>query len=252
MKLYVNNGQIIAGMTVKDTTQEEKNNMALHVCENDQHILQNRKSFAARIGYSINDLVCAFQTHSANFYKVTPKDCGRGALTMETAIPNTDALYTYEANIVLTSFSADCVPILLYNEQTNVIAAIHSGWQGTVKEVLPTLLHQLIHVEQNPAHTFHVYINPALSQQKFEVDRDVYEKFKVLGYADDFMYFHVKTGKYHIDNQLTIQKQCELVGIPTTQIHLDSTCTYMSDDGFSYRQDKKTGRHMSFIVRKAD
>ena len=54
---------------------------------------------------------------------------------MDTAIPDTDALYTYEPNLVLCSFTADCVPVIFYNEVNGLIGVIHSGWQGTVKEI---------------------------------------------------------------------------------------------------------------------
>lgn len=250
MNLLIDNMDLIAGTTVKNLKAPEQNNMALHICDNISAIIKNRQQFAQNIGCEVTDFVCAKQTHSANFYKVTSLDRGKGAMTMENAIPNTDALYTYESRILLTSFSADCVPILLYNEKSGVIGAVHSGWQGTVKEITPRLLHQLIVEEKNDASAFHVYIGTALSQQKFEVDRDVYEKFESLGYADEFMYYNPDTNKYHIDNQKTVKKQCELAGIPSSQITIDYTCTFLHEQGFSYRQDKKCGRHMSFIMKK--
>ena len=241
---------IIAGMTMKEPGMAELNNMALHICENPAAIIQNRERLAEEIGCRIEDFVCAVQTHSANFHKVTKEDRGRGALTMDDAIPDTDALYTYESGIVLTSFSADCVPVLLYNEKSGVIAAVHSGWQGTVKEVMRKLLHQLIAEEKNDPAAFHVRIGPALSQEKFEVDGDVHDKFKALGYADEFIDYNEETKKYHIDNQKTVKKQCELAGIPSDRITIDPTCTYLDDRCFSYRQDKKCGRHMSFIMKR--
>lgn len=250
MKNYMNLAGFIAGTTMKEPEMAELNNMALHICENTEDIIQNRKQLAEEIGCHIGDFVCAMQTHSANFYKVTEDDRGRGAFTIEDAIADTDALYTYESGIVLTSFSADCVPVLLYNEKSGVIAAVHSGWQGTVKEVTSKLLQQLIVEEKNDPAAFHIYIGPALSQDKFEVDKDVYEKFKALGYADEFIYYNEETKKYHIDNQKTVKKQCELAGIPSAQIHIDSTCTYIDERTFSYRQDKNCGRHMSFIMKK--
>ncbi len=250
MNLLIDNKYLIAGTTVKNSKVPEQNNMALHICDNTSAIIKNRQQLAKSLGCKVTDFVCAEQTHSANFYKVTNQDRGKGAVTMENAIPNTDALYTYESGILLTSFSADCVPILLYNEKSGVIGAVHSGWQGTVKEIIPRLLHQLIIEEANDASAFHMYIGTALSQQKFEVDCDVYEKFKALGYADEFMYYNSDTNKYHIDNQKTVKKQCELAGIPAHQITIDDTCTFLHEQGFSYRQDKKCGRHMSFIMKK--
>jgi len=127
---------------------------------------------------------------------------------------------------------------------------IHSGWQGTVKEITLKVFEHLIQVEQCNPSDVHVQIGAALSQEKFEVDEDVYGKFNDLGYADDFIYYNDQTDKYHIDNQQTVKKQCELVGIPASQITIDKTCTYISPHGFSHRQDKHSGRHLSFIMKK--
>ncbi|MEG0473118.1 MAG: polyphenol oxidase family protein, partial [Solibacillus sp.] len=96
----------------------------------------------------------------------------------------------------------------------------------------------------------HVLIGPALSQEKFEVDADVYDQFKALGYADDFIYYNETSKKYHIDNQLTVKKQCELAGVPAENIQIDSMCTFLDESGFSYRQTKQAGRHLSFIMQK--
>lgn len=249
-KIYLDDDKFIAGMTLKDETEIEQNNMALHSCVNQDGILENRKKLAKFLGCNVNQFVCANQTHSANFHCVTLADRGSGAEQLDTAIKDSDALYTYEPNIVLCSFTADCVPVIFYNNRNGLIGVIHSGWQGTVKEIIPKLFNHLFKIEQCDLSDFTVYIGAALSQEKFEVDEDVYLKFKGLDYADDFMYYDYQTNKYHIDNQQTVKKQCELAGIPSDQIFIDSTCTFLNPDGFSYRQDKKAGRHLSFIMRR--
>ncbi|MEO4052348.1 peptidoglycan editing factor PgeF [Solibacillus sp. CAU 1738] len=248
MKTYINNENFLAGITVKENTNEE-NNTALHICQSIDVVQKNRQELAAQIGYTLDDFVCTQQTHSANFYKVTAADKGKGAYSLDTAIEDTDALYTYEKGIVLTSFTADCVPVILTNAKTGLIGVVHSGWQGSVKEITLKLLQHVI-LEGNNPRDLHITIGMALSQDKFEVDEDVYLKFKALGYADQFMYYNESTNKYHIDNQLTVKKQCELAGIPTEQITVDSTCTFNAINGFSYRQDKQCGRHLTFVVRK--
>ncbi|WP_277584037.1 peptidoglycan editing factor PgeF [Psychrobacillus antarcticus] len=250
IKMYVNNEKIIAGMTMKDREELEQGNMALHVCLNTDHVIENRKKLATSLACEIDNFVCTNQTHSAHFHRVTLADKGHGAMSKNTAIADTDALYTFEPNIVLSSFTADCVPVIFYNTVNGLIGVIHSGWQGTIKEVAPKLFKHLIEVENCNPSDLHVQIGAAISQEKFEVDADVYGKFHDLGYANDFMYYKESTNKYHIDNQLTVKKQCELAGIPLDQISIDPTCTFMSPDGFSYREDKQAGRHLSFIMRK--
>ncbi|MGB2994130.1 MAG: peptidoglycan editing factor PgeF [Paenisporosarcina sp.] len=250
--IYVNNEKFIAGMTMKDDKEPENSNMALHTCNSTDDVLENRKNLATYLNCGLNDFVCANQTHSSNFHKVTLDDKGRGANRTDNAIIDTDAMYTYESNLLLSSFTADCVPVIFHNEVTGLLGVIHSGWQGTVKEITLKLIEHLKQEEQCNPNDLQVQIGAALSQEKFEVDEDVYVKFKELGYADDFMYYNDQTHKYHIDNQQTVKKQCELAGIPTEQITIDPTCTYISPDGFSYRQEKQSGRHLSFIMKKGE
>ncbi|WP_262175712.1 peptidoglycan editing factor PgeF [Saccharococcus sp. Marseille-Q5394] len=248
-KIYIDNSTFVAGTTLKDERRPEHNNMAFHASEKPESVIENRKRLADSLQRELTDFVSASQTHSANFHKVTVADKGRGAEVGATAIPDTDALYTIEPNVLLCSFTADCVPVIFWNEANGLIGVIHSGWQGTVKEITLKMFDHLKKVEGCKPGDFHVQIGMALSQEKFEVDEDVYVKFKALGYADEYMYFNETTNKYHIDNQKTVKKQLELAGIPPEQITLDRTCTYISPDGFSYRQDKKAGRHLSFVMR---
>lgn len=249
-KLYINTDILTAGITLKDPSEPENNNMALHACDNTADILENRRKLADLAGCELRGFVCAHQCHSANFYKAALEDKGRGAVTMDDAIPDTDALYTFEPNLLLCCFTADCVPVILYDEASGLIGTIHSGWEGTVKEIVPKVLKHLVQVENCCPKDIQILIGPAISQAEFEVDRDVYERFKALGYADEFLSYNRQTGKYHIDNQLTVKRQCELQGIPSDRISVDRTCTFVSGDCFSYRRDKACGRHLSYIMRK--
>ncbi len=248
-KIYLNHEKFKAGMTLKDSAELEDNNMALHACNNSAYVVENRQKLASFLHCKLEDFVCANQTHSANFRRISIDDKGLGANRMDTAIADTDALYTYEPNLLLCSFAADCVPVIFYNEVTGLIGVIHSGWQGTVKEISLNVFNYLSQAEHCNPRDLHIQIGMALSQEKFEVDHDVFVKFKNLGYADEFIDYNEQTTKYHIDNQQTVKRQCELAGIPADQITIDRTCTYLNPDGFSYRQDKQCGRHLSFIMR---
>lgn len=248
-KLYLKNSKIIAGMTLKDSTEPQSNNMALHACVNTDNIIENRQKLAVFLNCGLDDFVCAWQSHSSNFHKVTLLDKGRGSDTMDTAIPDTDALYTYEPNLLLCCFTSDCVPVIFYDEVTGLIGTIHSGWQGTVKEIASKVLAHLIRFEDCDPRSLNVIIGSALSQEKFEVDEDVCEKFKNLGYGDEYIYFNENTQKSHIDNQMIVSKQCEMKGIRKEKILIDRTCTFQDPEHFSYRQDKNCGRHMSFVMR---
>lgn len=246
---YQNQESTLMGMTMKDCNEPEFNNTALHACISTKDVLHNRQELARDLHCEVEDFVFANQTHSANFHKVTAQDRGKGMLRQDTAIADTDALYTFESDIVLCSLTADCVPVLFYSDDSTLIGAIHSGWQGTVKEITLKLFRHLQQHENCDLSRIHVQIGAALSQEKFEVDEDVYKKLHDLGYADEWIFYNQNTKKYHIDNQLTVKKQCQLAGIPEAHITIDRTCTFMSPAGFSYRQDRQAGRHVSFIKR---
>ena len=250
LKFYANEDNFIAGMTQKDPTELENNNMALHACENPQMVLANREKLAHRLNSPLTHFICANQTHSANFRRVSKSDSGRGAVDAKDAFPETDALYTYDSDLVLCSFAADCVPVIIRDRKTGLIGVVHSGWQGTIKEITLKLLQQLIEVEKSDPADLEIQIGSAISQQKFEVDKDVYLKFADLGYASEFMFLNKATNKYHIDNQAVVKRQCELAGVPAEQIDIDATCTFSSPNGFSYRENRKSGRHLIFVMKK--
>lgn len=250
MKTYWDDSTVFAGITLKDSNKREDNNMALHVCQNSEDVIYNRHVLSRLLNIPLNNFVFANQTHSNNFHRVTKADLGKGTLTQQDAINDTDALYTYEKNIVLTSFVADCAPILFRSEKSNLVGAIHSGWQGTIKEITRKLFVHLKEIEHEDLQYIHVQIGMCISQNKFEVDFDVFDKFQRLQYADEFMYFDSETNKYHIDNAAVIKKQCLLAGILEHNILIDPTCTFINDNAFSYRQNKSCGRHLAFIYRK--
>lgn len=241
---------LITGITLKDEEKKESNNMALHVCQSKADIIANREQLSEKLNVPLNQFVCANQTHSDRFYKVTKEDLGRGAYHLEDAIDAVDALYTKEAGLMLTTFTADCVPLIFYDPSSQLIGAIHSGWKGTVQSITEKVFTHLKKEEGLQVDTCLVHIGSCLSMKNFEVDKDVEQLFKKLTYADDWITYDPVKNKYFIDNQAVVKEQCLNAGIQPENIDYDQVCTMDSKRHFSYRQDKKTGRHMTFIYRK--
>lgn len=251
IKYWLNSERVVAGMTFADDTAPERNNMALHVCREESDVRENRTKLSEQLGCNLMDFVCTNQTHGTNIHHVVAADRGRGAATADTAIPETDALYTYEPGLLLCCFTADCVPVILYHETSGFAGTIHSGWQGTVKEITPKFLNRIQTREKLLPEELTVFLGAALGAARFEVDEDVSRQYSRLGYLDDLITYRSESGKYHIDNQMAVRRQCELAGIRPDRIFMDRTCTYDGEDCFSYRRNKECGRHMSFIMRRA-
>lgn len=243
---------ILAGTTLKVQQEPENFNMALHACQNSENVMDNRKKMAEDFNLDVNQFVFAKQTHSDHIKKVTHEDMGKGAFDYESGIEDCDALYTSEKGILLGVFHADCVPVLLYDPVTQIVAAIHAGWQGTVKEITGKSIAYLKENENvNPAN-LRVYIGPAICQNNFEVDQDVVEKVKAMSFdTSSFIYHKEEDNKFFVDNKGLNRQQCLNAGVLAENIRYDKNCTYANQENFfSFRKDKNCGRHCTFIMIK--
>lgn len=251
VQFYETPDNITAGTSLKDPNQALNGNLTLHTGEDKMMVIANRQALAEALHVDTTQFIFANQTHSNKAYQVKANDQGRGTKTTEDAIDDVDALFTYEPNIVIGVFTADCVPILFYDESTGLIGAIHSGWRGTVQDVIATTFAQIKSQQPNIyMGNIKAVLGPSIAQESSEVDQDVVDQFKALGYADDFIRWDDKRQKYLIDNQATIVEQLKRVGFLEEHITKSNQDTFTMTEGFSYRLNKTPGRHFSFITRK--
>ncbi|MEG3767737.1 polyphenol oxidase family protein, partial [Alteromonas sp. 14N.309.X.WAT.G.H12] len=86
-------------------------------------------------------------------------------VTLPTHCIDADAAISRDHRFACAIMTADCVPILLANEQGNEVAAIHAGWQGLVKGIIGRTLEKLVSTPEQ----VHGWIGPAISQGCYEV-----------------------------------------------------------------------------------
>lgn len=242
---------VIAGTTLRNPNAKENGNLALHACMITNDVIDNRKQLSEEIGIDIHQWVFAKQTHSDHIHKVVKQDMGKGAICFTDSIEDCDALYTKEKNIGIGVFHADCVPVLLYDPYTEIIAAIHSGWQGTVKEITRKTLEHLITREQVDPKNVKAYIGPAIGYRSFEIGEDVIKQIKSMSFDTSNYLTPLSDGKALADNKgLNVQMLLDL-GVPKDSITINPNDTFLKNDAFfSYRRDHQCGRHLSFIYRK--
>jgi len=68
------------------------------------------------------------QVHGATVRAVTATSCG-------TCVPGADALITADTDVWLLARTADCIPLLLCDPVRRVVAAVHSGREGTRQNI---------------------------------------------------------------------------------------------------------------------
>lgn len=91
-----------------------------------------------------------------------------------------DALITNERGLRIGVKTADCVPILLYDACHKAVAAIHSGWKGTVQNIISaTITRMKAEFSTDPA-DIRAVIGPCIHVDAFEVGDEVYDKFAAM------------------------------------------------------------------------
>jgi polyphenol oxidase len=173
------------------------------------------------------------QTHSTTVIEAIPENKEKVA----------DASYTSKPNCVCVVQTADCLPILICNQQGTHVAAIHAGWRGLANGIIESTLQAL----QQPSHQLLVWLGPAIGPEKFEVGQEVYAAFTAK-YPQSAAAFKAHAeGKWLADLYVLAKMRLDSQGVAA--IFGGNFCTYTQDHFFfSYRREhKKTGRMASLI-----
>jgi YfiH family protein len=158
-----------------------------------------------------------------------------------------DALITNKKNIALGVFSADCVPILLHDKVNGVIAAVHSGWKGTLLDICGKTVEGMRQEYGTCAKDIIAYIGPHNKACCYEIGEEVAEKFRE---KDIYKKINVtNNGKLNLEKCI-INSLVEK-GVPEASINTLNICTYCNKEEklYSYRKDgESNGRLFSFVV----
>ncbi len=214
----------------------------------DPQALANRQILATQLGVSLDRFVFLEQTHSDNIHIATKADAGKGAFDFESALQDIDALVTTEKGLMLTVVNADCVPILLYDAQRQVVAAVHSGWRGTVKKILTKTVQVFLEKFGSKPTDIYVAIGPSIGVCCYEVGKDVEQNvIKSFGNKDFLEY---RNNKIYFDLWKANKHQLLKLGIPEKNIDLLGLCTSCHNDKFYSARRGDGGRQISGIMLK--
>ena len=87
-----------------------------------------------------------------------------------------DALITNKKNTPIAVLTADCAPILIYDEKNKMIAAIHAGWKGAYKGIIKKVIKFMIKKGCSPKNIT-AAIGPCISSRNYQVREDFIKKF---------------------------------------------------------------------------
>ena len=223
------------------TTTTTLGNLAYQVDEG-RNVKEHRLLLADLISIDLNRFVFVHQHHSNKIQKVTLADLGKGKDSFIDGV-DVDALYTYEKNVPLCIFHADCVPIFFVDETKGLVGIIHAGYKGTLIHVTYESIKKVIEDEGVNPSNLKFYVGPYRMPQSFKIDESSRKDIVEAGYQDA-----IKGDNF--DNGLANVIDLRRLGIKDSQISFSNFDTLTDDRFYSAYQKTPVGRLVSLIVLK--
>jgi hypothetical protein len=205
-------------------------NLGLHVGDDPVRVNRNRQSLSP---YMPSEPVWMEQVHGIEVANADAAACRVVA----------DASVARQRGSVCVVMTADCLPVLLCDEDGTVVAAAHAGWKGLVAGVIETTVKEMGVAPQKLL----AWLGPAIGPHAFEVGEEVRAAFMAHDAQAAAAFVPLAAaGKYRADIVRLARQRLDALGI--SRVYGSTFCTYHQQDKFySYRRDGVTGRMGTFI-----
>lgn len=186
--------------------------------DSEANVIENYRRFLSAVGLDFEGRVSSHQIHSAKVRYVTEADRGR-------SFDDCDGFVTDRKGVALIVKTADCVPILLADQQAGVVAALHAGWRGTVNGIAAEGVAEMLRLGAR-LENIRVAIGACIHECCFEVQQDFVDAVTAIKGAE-FANTHIRKreGRLHAD---LVSMNCEILesaGIARRQIDISADCT---------------------------
>ncbi|GAA2521340.1 peptidoglycan editing factor PgeF [Streptomyces sp. NPDC000678] len=197
-------------------------------------VRSNRELAAKSLGVDPARVVWMNQVHGADAVVVDEPWGDR-------PVPEVDAIVTARRGLALAVLTADCVPVLLADPVAGVAAAAHAGRPGLVAGVVPAAVRAMTGLGADPARIV-ARTGPAVCGRCYEVPEAMRAEVAAVEPAA-----HAETswGTPAVDVGAGVHAQLERLGVRDRE--QSPVCTLESDDHFSYRRDRTTGRLAGYV-----
>ena len=168
-----------------------------------------------------------------------------------------DSLIT-EYDFSISVFPADCQSAAIYDYKKQIKALVHSGWRGTLKEIIPKTILEFL-LRGSKIENIRVILGPMLLKEHFEIKgdhiNDFREYIKGLKSEKKIISYNIAKDCYNIDLLEIILHQLKNIGIREQNINLSLVeDTYSAVDKYhnlkyrSYRRDKDDFRNICLFI----
>jgi YfiH family protein len=180
-----------------------------------------------------------------------------------------DIVVARDGSIGITVQAADCVPLLVADERSGVVAAAHAGWRGLAANVPAAVVGAMVRECGSRAADLVVAIGPSIGPCCYEVGADVREQFEASGASrpelDRWFRFDVletprngsilkargglTPGRSVLDTWRATRDRLEAAGVGSGRIFEAGLCTASHDVLCSYRRDGTAAGRIAAAIR---
>ena len=211
-------------------------------------VMMNRKAMCAELQIDDAHLLMAHQVHGTEARIIGEEFFSLSPSTRQQLLEGVDVLITAIPHVCIGVSTADCIPVLLYDEEHHAAAAVHAGWRGTVARVVQ----KAVAAMQSSYHTqpshLHACIGPGISLRHFEVGDEVYQAFAQAGF--NMPAISQQMDKWHINLPECNRLQLLELGVSDDRILSTGICTYEQVDAYfsARRLGIQSGRIYNGII----
>jgi YfiH family protein len=168
-----------------------------------------------------------------------------------------DAHFSRTTKLALCIRTADCVPVMIHDAESGLIAAVHAGWRGIENEIIRKVC-VLLKQQGATLSSARAWIGPHIHSASFEVGKDVavklesrFQSVQSHSSAKSALVPHEDPLKSRVNLLVIARAQLVAHGIEEDRMTVLSVDTVTSNDHASFRRDKEqAGRQLSFIALK--
>lgn len=212
-------------------------NIGLGVGDDSAAVARNRQKVKDVMG--VGHLLFGRQVHGEEVYLLD------APLDRDMTVDGYDALITRQRDVGLVIQHADCQAVLLYDPVNEAIGAAHSGWRGSVVDLIGKTVRAMQGAFGTSPTDLHAVISPSLGPCCAE-----FVNYR-LELPQSFWQF--RNDRDHFDFWAISREQLLGAGLSAVNIVLPGACTSCSPDYFSYRRACResggvTGRNGSVVA----
>ena len=209
-----------------------------------KNIFNNLEIVKRKINSTSNKILLLNQIHSNKFLYISKKT----KLNKYKLVG--DAIITNKSNTPIAVLTADCAPILMFDNNNKIIAAIHAGWKGAYKGIVKRVLNFMIK-KGSSVDNITAVIGPCISLKSYEVKQDFIEKFIKKDAKTKVFFKRIKNKNYFSLNEY-IAYQLKILNIKKIEI-INKDTFNVKNNFFSARRSKSCnendyGRNISIIM----